>query len=131
MIKLSIVARTTVKYSDFGTETPFVTRTKKESELGFAFLGAEGAERACVIAPYSREEYLALPRKKKKSVQSTIKALLRYAATARILESLKALDTDNERIAERKEMLEKRLVKERRLLPTAKQWADAVNRVVK
>ena len=129
MIKLSIAGKTTVKYSDFGKGGPFISRTRKQAVLGFAFRGAEGAESACVIAPYTREEYLALPRKKKKGVQSTIKALLRYAATVRLLESLKTRDTENERIAERISLLENRLVKERRLLPTAKQWTDAVNRV--
>ena len=129
MIKLSIAGKTTVKYSDFGKGGPFISRTRKQAVLGFAFRGAEGAESACVIAPYTREEYLALPRKKKKGVQSTIKALLRYAATVRLLESLKTRDTENERIAERISLLENRLVKERRLLPAAKQWTDAVNRV--
>ena len=131
MIKLSISEKTTVNYSDFARGRANVTRTKRTTELGFAFLGAPGAERACVIAPYTREEYLALPRKKKKSVQSAIKALLKYAATARIIESLKALNSDNERIAERIEMLKLKLSKERKLLPTAPKWADAVNRVVK
>ena len=131
MIKLSISEKTTVNYSDFARGRANVTRTRRTTELGFAFLGAPGAERACVIAPYTREEYLALPRKKKKSVQSAIKALLKYAATARIIESLKALNSDNERIAERIEMLKLKLTKERKLLPTAPKWADAVNRVVK
>ena len=131
MIKLSIAGKTTVSYSDFGRGAHLVTRTRRTAVLGFAFRGADGMDTACVIAPYTREEYLALPRKKKKSVQTSIKALLRYAATARIIESLYSLRTDNERIAQRIAMLKTRLAKERRLLPTASKWKDAVDRITK
>ena len=131
MIKLSIAGKTTVHYSDFSNKGAYVTRTRREAELAFAFLGAPGAEDACIIAPYTREEYLALPRKKKKSIQRAIKALLRYAATQRIVDSLMTLNSDNERIAQRIEMLEARLAKEKRLLPTASKWANAVDRVTK
>ena len=131
IIKLSIAGKTTVHYSDFSKGTAYVTRRRRDAELAFAFLGTPGAETACVVAPYTREEYLALPRKKKKSVQSAIKALLKYAATMRILESLRALNSDNERILERIEMLELKLAKERRLLPTASKWVSAVDRITK
>ena len=131
MIKLSIAGKASVRYSDFAKGTAYVTRTRRAAELGFAFLGAPGADTACVIAPYTREEYLALPRKKKKSVQTNIKALLGYAATARILDSLTALNSDNERILERIEMLRAKLARERRLLPTSPKWADAKDRVTK
>ena len=131
MIKLSIAGKASVRYSDFAKGTAYVTRTRRAAELGFAFLGAPGADSACVIAPYTREEYLALPRKKKKSVQTNIKALLGYAATARVLDSLTALNSDNERILERIEMLRAKLARERRLLPTSPKWADAKDRITK
>ncbi len=129
MIKLSIAGRTTVNFSDFGSS--LVTRGRKRAELGFAFLGAAGADEAFIVAPYTREQYLAMPRKKKKSVQTSIKALLRYAATVRLIESLTSLGTDNARILQRTERLTKRLAKERKLLPTSKPWAEAVSKVTK
>ena len=129
MIKLSIAGRTTVTFSDFGSS--LVTRGRKREEIGFAFLGSVGAENAFVVAPYTREQYLSLPRKKKKNVLTSIKALLRYATTARLIESLGALGTDNTRIAQRIALLNKKLAKERRLLPTASNWAEAVKRVTK
>ena len=129
MIKLSIAGRTTVNFSDFGSS--LVTRGRKRAELGFAFLGAAGADEAFIVAPYTREQYLAMPRKKKKSVQTSIKALLEYAATVRLIESLNSLGTDNARILQRTERLTKRLAKERKLLPTSKLWAEAVSKVTK
>ena len=111
--------------------TPLVSRGKaKEEKIGFAFAGGDTDE-ALIPVPYTREQYLALPRKKKKDVLMNVKALLRYAATARSIEALKKIHNGNERIGERIAKLEARLKEESRFLPTAKLWQDAVKRVTK
>ena len=83
------------------------------------------------VVPYTREQYLALPRKKKKSVLMSVKALLRYAATERAIKVLKSYKSQTERMAQRIARLEAKLAERRRILPTASLWADAVKRVVK
>ena len=111
--------------------TPVVSRSAKKTEtVGFAFRDTD-VKNALFTLPYTREEYLALPRKKKKSVLMSVKALLRYAATKRAIDLLRSYKSESERTAERIATLEARLKDERRILPTAPLWADAVKRVVK
>ena len=111
--------------------TPVVSRSAKKTEtVGFAFRDTD-VKNALFTLPYTREEYLALPRKKKKSVLMSVKALLRYVATTHAIELLRSYESENERTAERIGRLEARLREERRALPTAHLWADAVKRVVK
>ena len=111
--------------------TPAVYRGNRgASELPFAFKGGNEGQ-ARFVVPYTREEYLALPRKKKKSVLMNVKALLRYSATERLIAALVARGSDNERINERIAALRARLATQKRALPTASLWLDAVKRVVK
>ena len=111
--------------------TPVVHRgTRKADGIRFAFRGSDACG-ALFVLPYTREQYLALPRKKKKSVLMSVKALLRYAATKRAIEVLRSYKSENARIAERIARLEGRLISERKILPTASLWADAVKRVLK
>lgn len=111
--------------------TPIVSRAARGAKkIGFSFK-CNDADKDTLVVPYTRAQYLALARKQKKRVLMNVKALLRYRATAQLLESLKALDTNNARIAERIELLELRLKEERKFLPTSQLWADAVKRVTK
>ena len=103
----------------------------REPSLSFAFLGSEGTENADVVVPYTRHQYLALPRKKKKRVLTNVKELLRYAATSRLIDALKASGTDNARVAERIERLNRRLAEQRKLLPTENRWTETVKRITK
>ena len=128
IIKSSLSERRTVILT-IGA-TPLVSRGKnKSTQIGFAFAGGTG--NALFTVPYTRAEYLALPRKKKKDVLMNVKSLLRYAATASSIDALKDMYNGNERIAERISKLEARLKIEAKFLPTAKLWADAVKRVAK
>jgi hypothetical protein len=111
--------------------TPIVSRGRASSGvIGFVFAGDDPSG-ALVIVPYTRAQYLALPRKKKKNVLMNVKALLRYQATSRAVEALRSLDSDNKRIEERISALESRLKAEMKFIPASSLWADAVGRVVK
>jgi hypothetical protein len=112
------------------TGTPIVRRKTESDEPDFTFTDANSDGRALVI-PYTRAEYLALPRKKKKSVLTSIKALLAYSSTARLLAALESLENRGERINERIEKLRARLSEKRKSLPTSPVWEEAVKRVVK
>ena len=129
IIRSTVSGRSTVVLDHLAT--PRVRRGGAEaSTIGFAFSGGSESG-ALVVVPYTREQYLALPRKKKKAVLMSVRALLRYLATSHAIEALRSLGSDNERIAERIAALEHRLESEKRVLPTASLWRDAVTRVVK
>ena len=130
IIKSSIDGRST-RIITTSLLTPVVSRgARKVESLSFAFLGGN-VKGALFVVPYTREQYLALPRKKKKSVLMSVKALLRYAATERAIKVLKSYKSQTERMAQRIARLEAKLAERRRILPTASLWADAVKRVVK
>ena len=96
----------------------------------FAFSDEEGAE-GLVLIPYTRAQYLALPRKKKKSVLMNVKKLVRYSATKQLVETLYAMNSANPRILARINALEERLEEESRFLPNSKLWESAVQRLRK
>ena len=96
----------------------------------FAFSDEEGAE-GLVLIPYTRAQYLALPRQKKKSVLMNVKKLVRYSATKQLVETLYAMNSANPRILARINALEERLEEESRFLPNSKLWESAVQRLRK
>ena len=104
--------------------------TLTTESLDYAFLDEEAKE-VLFIAPYTKEQYLALRKKEKKAVLASIKALQRYAQTKRAIEVLKSSVADGKKTEKKIAKLEARLEKEKKLLPTADTWSDAVKRVVK
>ena len=129
IIKASINGRRTVTLS--ADMTPLVSRGRSASGvIGFVFSGDDPSG-ALIVVPYTRAQYIALPRKKKKNVLMNVKALLKYAATARAIEALRSLGSDNKRIANRIAALDSRLKAEMKFMPASSLWSDAVQRVVK
>ena len=112
--------------------TPQIYRGERGvGALRFAFSGGARENSAQIVIPYTREQYLALPRKKKKRVLMNVKALLRYKATSMLLNKLLSLNSSSERITERIEALRERLESERKFLPTSPLWENAVKRISK
>jgi hypothetical protein len=113
--------------------SPIVTRKKfsATSELQHAFSDSKNAGTASVVIPYTRAQYLALPRKKKKSVLTTVRKMVDYNTTKKLLDALKLRKSENPRILERVERLEARLREEAKFLPTAKLWEESVKRLKK
>ena len=110
--------------------TPQIYRGERGvGALRFAFSGGAQESSAQIVIPYTREQYLALPRKKKKRVLMNVKALLRYKATSLLLNKLLSLNSSSERTAERIEALRERLESERKFLPTSPLWENAVKRI--
>lgn len=129
IVRASINGRRTVSLS--ADMTPLVSRGRSASGvIGFVFSGDDPSG-ALIVVPYTRAQYIALPRKKKKNVLMNVKALLKYAATARAIEALRSLGSDNKRIANRIAALDSRLKAEMKFMPTSSLWSDAVQRVVK
>ncbi|MBQ3015404.1 MAG: DUF2357 domain-containing protein [Clostridia bacterium] len=107
--------------------TPIVRRKDYgEDEMDFAFSDTEGAPRSALIIPYTRAQYLALPRKKKKSVLMNVKKLLEYRKIKRYRNALISLHSSNERIIERIAKLDERLALAAKFLPDSKLWEKCV-----
>lgn len=106
-----------------------VTRKRpgaQKSEFGFTDTepGYSG-----ITIPYTRAEYLALARKKKKSVLTSAQRLIRYKTTGLLCKVLRCADLTNKRLMSRLEQLNARLAAEERLLPTSPRWESVVNKV--
>ena len=84
-----------------------------------------------MLLPYTRAQYLALPRKKKKSVLMNVKKLVRYSATKQLIDTLESVNSTNPRILSRIGALKARLEEESRFLPNSKLWETAVQRLRK
>jgi predicted transport protein len=109
-----------------------IVRVKSEPKQSFAYAdGDVGGDERAVVIPYTREQYLALPRKKKKSVLMNVKKMISYRDTLSALELLKSRNSDNPRIQERVKILEARAEEEAKALPKAELWAASVQRLKK
>ena len=105
-----------------------IENSKRRSPFAFA---DEAAADGLVVMPYTRAQYLALPRKKKKSVLMNVKKLVRYSATKQMIETLSAVNSTNPRVISRINALNVRLEEEGRLLPGTSLWVEAVKRLRK
>ena len=101
-----------------------------ESDTAFVFMDTEEPGVSLVI-PYTRKQYLALSRKKKKRVLMDVKALIRYSETERQISALESYEPKSERVKMKIALLRARLEEERRALPGASLWKEAVKRIVK
>ena len=101
-----------------------------ESDTAFVFMDTEEPGVSFVI-PYTRKQYLALSRKKKKRVLMDVKALIRYSETERQISALESYEPKSERVKMKITLLRARLEEERRALPSASLWKEAVKRIVK
>ena len=115
---------------DIGVNT--LERMIETSKRRAAFAYAdEDAGDGLVQIPYTRAQYLALPRKKKKIIMMNVKKLVRYSATRKMIDALSSVDSTNRRITSRIAVLETRLAEEGRLLPNTGLWVEAVQRLRK
>lgn len=106
-----------------------------DEKHGFVYADASEEEladsSAGILIPYTRAQYLALPRKKKKSVLMMVKKLTAYRNTLAILDMLKASKTENPRILKRIRLLEEKLAADEKTLPKAALWEKSVQRLKK
>jgi hypothetical protein len=89
---------------------------------------ADGEDDAIII-PYTRQQYISLPRKKKKTVQMQIKRVISYRDTKKLLEELKAQGQDNQRVAERIHLLESKLMEDEKSLPKENIWRECIQKL--
>ena len=84
-----------------------------------------------IVIPYTRQQYLDLPRKKKKTIQMNVKKLIDYRDTLRTLEDLMSKDTANPYVIERIEFLQNKLLEDVKALPKSPEWDDCIRQLRK
>ena len=114
---------------------PCILKKRASSDKNRDFAYADGDEASsdenAVVIPFTREQYLALPRKKKKSVLMNVKKMIAYRNTRTLLDLLESMHTDNPRILERMRKLEEKLAEESKFLPNSPLWEESVKRLKK
>lgn len=96
------------------------------SERDFGFIDDEELVAGKVIVPYTKEQYLAMPRKRKKSILLSVRRVGEYKRVKVAMELLVALGSDNPRILSRVEKLKLQLEEISGIVPTAEAWESAV-----
>jgi DNA-dependent RNA polymerase auxiliary subunit epsilon len=108
-------------------------RIKTEEKPEFMYLDSDPdkiPERA-VIIPYTREQYLALPRKKKKSVLTTVRSIIDYRDTKDALDKLMNENMANPYNLERIARLEDKLAEYEKALPKSIFWDECIRQLKK
>lgn len=105
---------------------------EEAARYGFIFPDSkEDYDGKSIILPYTREQYLALPRKKKKSVLMEVRKLNSYRETMEAIEQLKSKNSSNPNVKERIRLLELQAAEEVKALPKGQLWEACVQKVKK
>ena len=89
----------------------------------FSFRDAPG--RGLVI-PYTKEQYRALPRKKKKRILVHVRRIVKYNEIKSRLDLLKLISDPS--VSTRIGQLEQRLAKQKGFLPNSDLWKDCIKK---
>ena len=101
-------------------------RAESLNERDFGFIDDGKFVAGRVVVPYTREQYLAMPRKRKKNVLLSVRRVGEYKRVKVAIELLTALGSDNPRILLRVEKLKLQLDELRGIVPTSDAWEAAV-----
>ena len=112
---------------------PRVNRKQAEDKPEFLYMDGDldSLECGAVVIPYTRQQYLALPRKKKKSVLMNVRKMVAYQETRAALDQLRAQDGQTPYTLDRIVLLESRLAEEEKALPKNAPWDVCVQRLKK
>ena len=103
----------------------------KNNDFAYADNDTAHQDEKAVVIPYTRAQYLALPRKKKKRVLMNVRKMIAYRNTRAMLDFLKSMNSESTSVQERIKLLEEKLVAESKFLPTAPLWEESVQRLKK
>ncbi len=108
-------------------------RRLAEEAAATAMVFADEADESCDVAvlPYTRAQYLALPRKKKKRVLMNVRKLIEYTETQKLIASLRESGATDERTLARIAALEEQCNLTERFLSQYALWQDSVRRAKK
>lgn len=98
-----------------------------------AFLYADTAptsiDENSIVIPYTKEQYLSFPRKRKKSILTNVRAMTEYRDVRNSLRELMKENPTNASVAERIRRLEENLAECEKALPKAPLWDECVQRL--
>lgn len=122
-----------IKYYVIETAYSFkIVSVKNDSRLSFSFVDSNIDDEHCaVIIPYTKEQYGALPRKKKKIVLAYARKMVTFNNIMVALEILKSKDVNDPINRERIRILENKVIEESKYLPKAQFWETSVQRLQK
>jgi len=84
-----------------------------------------------IVIPYTRRQYIDLPRKKKKSVLMTVRKMKSYQDLYEEVKKMRAQAKTNPNLEGRVAILEQKLAEEEKQLPKIALWEECVNRLKK
>jgi galactokinase len=100
-----------------------------------AFLYADTAptsiDENSIVIPYTKEQYLSFPRKRKKSILTNVRAMTEYRDVRNSLNELLKENSANASVAERIRRLEENLAECEKALPKTPLWDECVQRLKK
>lgn len=82
-----------------------------------------------VLIPYTRQQYIDLPRKKKKSVQTYVRKMTDYRDGRYALKQLMTQDTTNQYVINRIKALEAQIAEDEKGLPNTPLWESCIERL--
>ena len=112
---------------------PRLNRKGGEDKPDFYYKDSDltAVEGAYIVIPYTRQEYVDMPRKKKKSVQMYVRKMMDYRDGRYALKQLLTQDTSNPHVIERIKALEAQLAEDEKALPKSPVWDECMERLKK
>ena len=109
---------------------PRVNRKQTEERIDFGFIDSniEDDDGFALIIPYTRQQYLSFPRKKKKSILMNVKKMMEYRDTRLAINGM--MNRENPDM-NRVKLLEARLVEIDKALIKSPPWDKCVQRLKK
>ena len=103
----------------------------EDDKLAFLYVDAAptSIDENSIVIPYTKEQYLSFPRKRKKSIQSNVRAMTEYRDVRNSLRELLKDDSARVSAAEKIRRLEESLAECEKALPKAPLWDECVQRL--
>jgi hypothetical protein len=122
------IDETNLERSKVSTYKQLLKKNQKYGASQREFSFSDAPDTNGLVIPYTREQYLALPRKKKKRVLVHVRRLLEYNEIKYCIELLKSIPNPKPSVLERIERLEIRLSKQKGFLPSSQLWKDCIRK---
>ena len=108
----------------------FRANYRSGEKQNFAYKDSDPAntDETLITIPYTKQQYLSLPRKSKKSVLMNVNAMIEYRDTRDMLEKLRSENSTTTNI-ERIKNLEEKLKENDKALPKSELWAECIRKL--
>ncbi len=106
---------------------------KEDDKLDFLYIDGNqtSMDENMIVIPYTKEQYLSFPRKRKKSILTNVRFMTEYRDARNALEKAKNENTSSADALERIRRLEEKLAECEKALPKSTLWDECVRRLKK